>query len=134
MAAFLGIDYGSKRIGVALSDRDGKIAFPKVVLENNITLVDKVIKIVEEENVDAIVIGESKDYKGKDNIIMADIKLFVEKLKKKTNTTIYLEPEFMTSAQVESIGGGGNTIDSSAAALILQSYLDKKNKKSILDQ
>ena len=72
----LGIDYGTKRVGISLSDESGKMAFPHDVFKNDKKLVDNVKSICEEETVSAIVMGESKDYKQKENPLMVDIYKF----------------------------------------------------------
>lgn len=65
----LGIDYGKKRIGIALSDDGGVMAFPNTVIDNNGAL-EKITEIVTLNEVSKIIIGESKDYEMKDNPIM----------------------------------------------------------------
>ena len=45
---YLGIDYGEKRVGIAVSDAEGKVAFPKVVLENSKELIEKIKELCEE--------------------------------------------------------------------------------------
>lgn len=124
---YMGIDYGKKRIGIALSDEEGKVAFPKVVLQNSGNAVTEVENICREENVVAIVLGESKDFSGKDNPLMKQILSFKEELGRKSGLHIYLEPEFYTSLEAERLQGKTDMHDASAAALILKSFLDKKN-------
>ena len=124
----LGIDFGSKRVGIALSDESGNFALPYGVIENNTNLVQEIKELCQINNVSEIVIGESKDFNGNDNIIMKDIRLFVDKIKEQTNIPINFHPEFMTSAQAEQIQGKNDMLDASAASLILGSYLEfKKN-------
>ena len=123
---FLGIDYGTKRIGLALSDESGRFAFPNSVLENDISAMSTILRLVRENNVGKIVIGESRDYKGNPNPILAASKRFAEKVATETGLLVVLEPEFLTSAEAARIQGEGKTLDASAAALILKSYLDKQ--------
>lgn len=124
---YLGIDYGTKRVGVAVSDEGGSVAMPREVLENGANLVERLSRIAKEVGAGAVVIGESKDYKGKENPVMKEISEFREKLGKALDLPVLLEPEFMTSMQAERLQGKNELHDASAAALILQSYLDKKN-------
>jgi putative Holliday junction resolvase len=124
---YLGIDYGTKRIGVAISDEDGKLAFPKTVIENNPESVFFVANLAKEENINAIIIGESLDLSGNDNPLMKEINSFKENLSQKTSLPIVFEPEFFTSAEAERLQGKNGKLDSSAAAIILKSFLDKKN-------
>ena len=64
---YLGIDYGSKRVGVAVSDDQGTMAFPKCVIQNgSLEQVSyEVSKICNELGVKDVVLGESKNFKGK---------------------------------------------------------------------
>lgn len=134
---FLGIDYGKKRIGIAISDEGGKLAFPKETLANDLNLFKNLTKIIEEENVTEIVIGESVDFDGKANEIMKEVSGFIDSLKKNTTLPIFLEKEFLTSVEARKhknfheqsriVKKNNEKVDASAAALILQRYLDKKN-------
>ena len=106
---------------------NGNFALPKVVLKNDKDLMRNFEKILKEENIKEIVIGESINYKGEENPVMEYIKDFIEKTKKFSGALITLEPEFLTSSQVRNTQGDSDMIDASAAALILQSFLDKRN-------
>lgn len=123
----LGIDFGTKRVGIALSDESAILAFPEAVLDNDNLLLENILKIIKEKEIGKIIIGESKDYKMKDNLIMEDINNFIESLKKETNIPIKLHPEFMSSMQAEKeMGQKTKSIDAQAATIILQSYIDLK--------
>lgn len=122
---YLGIDFGGKRVGIAVSDDTGNMAFPHSVMFNDKNLLDNVEKIVKEENIGSIVIGESKDFKGEPNKIMAEIEGFKKILAENLKLPVHLEPEFLTSAQAERIQGKTDLHDAAAAAIILQSFLDK---------
>ena len=124
---YLGIDFGSKRVGIAVSDEDGKMAFPHSVIQNDKNLLAEIENIIGNEGVNIIVMGESKNFKGEPNKIMKDIKKFKKILEEKTKLHVSFEPEFMTSSQAEQIQGKNKMHDASAAAIILQSYLDKKD-------
>jgi putative holliday junction resolvase len=127
---FLGIDYGSRNVGIAVSDEDGKLAFPRCNLQNDKIMLEKIAKIISEEKAAEIVVGESINYKGEDNPIMKDILIFIKKLEKKFSLPIHLEPEFLTSAEARRLQKENEKSDSSAAAIILQSYLDKRRQKA----
>ncbi|HEY4511729.1 MAG TPA: RuvX/YqgF family protein [Candidatus Paceibacterota bacterium] len=135
----LGIDYGARRVGIAISDMEQKYAFPKIVLPNDKRLLEEIQKLCVSEEIENIVVGDSKDFRGMPNAIMEMIVPFVEKLRLATRLRVEMEPEFMTSAAAERKPGreGGNVdrkqpvvkndmLDASAAALILQSYLDRQ--------
>jgi putative Holliday junction resolvase len=124
---YIGIDFGTKKVGVALSDAEGRVAFPKAVLKNDSKLINQLVDFIENENVEEIVIGESRDFSGKENKVMDNIKWFVEALEEKINIKIIFEPEFYTSIQASRTTGKTDMEDAQAAALILQSFLDKRN-------
>ena len=124
----LGIDYGSKRVGIAFSDENGEFAIPSVVLNNSKNLLKEVLDLAKEKEIKEIVIGESKNYKGEANTILKESLKFKTELEKE-GYMVHLEPEFMTSANAERFQGKNDLIDASAAALILQSFLDKRNVK-----
>src|SRR3972149_12172361 len=107
MSRFLGIDYGSKRVGLALSDESTTLAFPKTILPNDHNLFSAIKKICAEENIEAAVVGESLDKGGKPNPIMKEINKFREKFSKEINLPIYSEPEIWTSAEARRISGKG---------------------------
>ncbi len=123
---YLGIDFGSKRVGVALSDAGEQFAFPYGVLQNTPTLLSDIQKICAENEVGAIVVGESKNFKMENNTIMEEVLPFVEKLKTLSALPVYIHPEFMTSEEAGRLQGKNDMLDASAASLILKSFLDTK--------
>ncbi len=124
----LGIDYGTKKIGIALSDQDRQFAIPLIVINYSKNLLQDVLEIVKENEVKEIVMGESKNYNGEANAIL-EKSLEFKKLLEQNNLRVHLEPEFMTSENAERVQGKHDMLDASSAALILQSFLDKKNIK-----
>lgn len=127
MARLIGIDYGAKRIGVALSDEDGRIAFPKAVFPNDSHLVRSVTQLLSEFGVREVVIGESKDNRGGDNPIAERARAFGVELERASNATIYFEPEFYSSQEVRTHTGSRHDVDAAAAAVILNSFLTKRH-------
>lgn len=139
---FLGIDFGLKRVGLALSDETGTLAFPHSVLPNDKKLVAEVALAAREQKVKAIVLGESKNLDGKANPLQKDIVSFKTALMKATKKPVHFEPEFWSSFQAARYqlrrpdGSRGSELrsehrrvkemlDASAAAIILQSFLDR---------
>jgi len=142
---FLGIDFGTKRIGIAISDDNGRLAFPKEILKNDENIYQKISEILQKEKISEIVVGESVDFKGKLNALSARIDIFILEIENKFGIPVRKQKEFLTSVEarkgilqkgsynksqshnrIKQIKSG--RIDSSAAALILQRYLDKINK------
>jgi putative Holliday junction resolvase len=127
----LGIDYGTKRVGVALSPAGSTLAFPHDVYENTRHLIDRLVGEVQKHQIEAIILGESFNFAGRENIIMEDIRELETKLREELPEVLILyEPEFYTSAQAERLQGKGERLDASAATLILQAYIDKQNVKN----
>ncbi len=123
----MGIDFGTKRVGVAVSDSENKFAIPHSVVGNTKSLMDDLNTVMCENDVEVVILGESKDFKGNDNIVMKKIRAFKEEVENNLHKRVIFEPEFLTSHQAESIQGKHDLLDASAAALILQSYLDRLN-------
>jgi len=125
----LGIDYGTKRIGIAMSDENNTLAFPKNIINNDAHALEKLVEIIETENIQEIVVGESLDFSNNRNALEDDIDVFVLKLEERLNVIIHREKEFWTSVEARRFQGSSKRVDASAAALILQRYLDKINNK-----
>lgn len=125
---YLGIDYGTKHIGISVSDEKGTMAFPHASLSNTHNLATDIQNIVKEKGVSEIVIGESRDYQGNENLIMLKARVFAKELEDKTGLPVHFELEFMTSVEARHIQGSSDKTHSSASAIILQSYLDKQKK------
>lgn len=123
----LGIDYGTKRVGIALSNDTQSVAFPRGVLPNDAMLVKKISALIADEGVREVVLGYSKNYHQKDNLVMKDILAFKNILVEETGVSVYFEPEILTSQQAMRIQGDIAMLDASAAALILQTFLQRRH-------
>ncbi len=123
----MGIDYGSKRIGVSLSDPTGRMAFPHSVVLNRKSAPDDLLALMKKENVGAIVAGDSRDRNGNQNKIMIDATPFCNSLSEKSGAPIYYILESYTSVQAAHIQGDNAMNDASAATIILQNHLDRVN-------
>lgn len=124
---YLGVDYGTKRVGIAVSDEGGTLAFPYAILDNNKTLLGKLEDICSRESIETIIVGESVDYKGNPNVVMKEIQQFITDLRARVTVSIITEREFLTTQQARLFQQEKERVDDSAAAIILQSYLDRKN-------
>ncbi len=136
----LGIDYGSKRIGLAISDEGMKFAFPKRLLENDMNAIDEIGKIIKDEKVFEIVVGDTLGAGGQENEVTSELQDFIESVGHKFQLPIKKEREFFTSIEARGRVGKESMsarqtkkdtsakVDASAAALILQRYLDRRSK------
>jgi putative Holliday junction resolvase len=126
----LGIDYGTKNIGIAVSDDEARVAFPKQVMVNDANFVEKLRQLIKSEEIKKVVIGDSKNYKMEDNEIMTEVYDLKQIIEQTMEIDVELHSEVLTSMQAEKMMGEKNDmIDASAAAIILQSYLDLQNNK-----
>lgn len=121
----LGIDYGTKRVGIALTDEGGCMGFPHAVLPNDAMLLKEIERIVAERNVEKIVIGHSLGRKGEANPVHSAVEELIQDLTLNVGLPIELEPEQYTTQEAVRIQGRNTLVDASAAAIILNSYLSK---------
>lgn len=128
MSRILGIDYGTKKVGFALSDEKQKIAFPKTVQPNVWKYVaDYVREAVLNQGVSEIVVGLPVGLNGKETELSEEVRRFVARMEEIFKLPIHLENEVYTSAQVKTEEAApDHKIDASSAALILQTFLDRK--------
>ena len=134
MGRIIGIDYGTKRIGIAVTDPLQIIASPLTTVAN-VSFDDFIDDYTKKENVETFVIGYPKQLNNTPSESAQHIKPFIKKLKKRfPQTAIMLVDERFTSVMaMKSIIDGGvkksgrqdkSITDRVSAALILQSYLD----------
>lgn len=116
-------------MGISISDESETFAQPLVVLQNNEELLSELETLCKDNNVEGIVVGDSKDYKMMENEIMKEITPFTKILEERLKLPVYMHPEFLTSKQAEHIQGKNEMHDASAAAIILGSFLETKNNK-----
>jgi putative Holliday junction resolvase len=131
---YLGIDFGTKRVGLALSDESGSMGFPHAVVPNDGRLIDYVRELITRKEVEVVVIGDSMDFAGNDNPVRAKAKAFALDLERTASVEVVWEPEMLTTQEARRDPEGIRTtglaareaVDASAAALILTSYLSHK--------
>lgn len=121
----MGIDFGHKNVGIAITDDSGVMAFPHSVLKNDPKLLKAVSALVIARKIDEIVIGHSVDYAGKANKIHAAVEEFMLDLTLELGIPIHLEPEQYSTQQALRIQGRNSQTDAAAAAIILDSYITK---------
>ena len=133
---YLGVDYGSKRVGLALSDEAGTMGFPHAIVPNTPRLADELYILIAKENIGVVVIGESRNLAGGENAIAKDARELGSLITEHTGTPVFYESEMFTSAQarrapakeIKSRAPQKHVdVDASAAALILTSYLSRPN-------
>lgn len=121
----MGIDFGSKKIGIALTDESGVMAFPYSVIPNDAGFLKTIESLVQERAVKEIVIGHSIDLDGNPNDIHAAVEEFITDATLSFGIPIHLEPEQYTTQEASRTTGKNKQVDAAAAAIILESYLTK---------
>jgi len=128
----LGLDYGKKRIGLAIADEEARLATPFSVIENkgDSFVIEELGKIIVAENINKVVVGLPLSLKeGEGNELVNEVYIFVEELRKGLGLPVETEDERYTSEQTRSLFAGQKNKkankDTVAAMIILQSYLDR---------
>ncbi|OPX25952.1 MAG: Holliday junction resolvase RuvX [Candidatus Cloacimonas sp. 4484_143] len=133
LSRLMGIDYGEKRIGIALSDPLQIIASPFTVIPNNGSeAFSKINQLVVEENVNLIILGLPLNLAGEDTDKTREVRVFCEKLKNAVKVPVKLWDERYSSAEAKTalkqmgISSRDNKqhIDKIAASIILKDYMD----------
>lgn len=132
---YLGIDFGLRRIGLAISDENNRIAFGLATLENK-GLDDlrlNIERLIEKYNIGKIVIGFPNNMNGTPGYLSKELFKVVDVLKTIPGIEIITWDERLTSVEGERIAKeigkkDKKLIDKIAATLILQSYLDYINR------
>ena len=133
----IGVDMGSKRVGLSISDENRKIATPLKTLnyENIQNLADEIKKISNENNVHAIIFGNPKNMDGTEGSSSQSVKDKVKLISEKIQIPIFLWDErlstvgaFNLSSELDiNVTKRVKNIDKNAAAFILQGVLDFLN-------
>ena len=134
---YLGLDLGSKTLGISISDASGLIASSYTIIrhdEEYEKLIDEIKKIIEEKKVDKIVLGLPKNMNGTIGPKGELSYKFKKMLEDNTGLEVFLEDERLSTKEANNLLIRNDTsrkkrkkvIDSMAATIILQSYLDKK--------
>ena len=133
MHRILGIDYGEKRVGLALSDPMHMIASPYKTIPNNPDLIVAIQSIMKAEIVEIVVVGLPKGMKGQETAQTKHVTSFVGNLNQ-NDIKVELVDERLTSISAKKAlveqgiktGHNKGLIDQTAAAIILQQYLDSQ--------
>ena len=147
----LGIDYGARRVGLAVSDATGLLARPLKTLDrsrlgSDAALVDAVLVAVaemssEDEPFGAIVVGLPRRLDGSPNDQTPKVEAFVTRLAGRTPLPVVLQDERLTSVEAESRLAKKEKdwrrrkqmLDAAAAAVMLQDYLDAHRPAPVAD-
>ena len=136
----MGLDYGSKTIGVAISDELGLTAQPFETIERSgenklRRSLARISEIVKEKNIRKIVVGLPVNMSGENGERVALTLAFVEKLKSRVDVPIIMQDERLTTIEADEILDESGVkkqdrkqfIDQIAAGIILREYMEKEN-------
>ncbi len=146
MGRTIALDYGERRIGVALSDPTRTIASPLVTLQRRAGKRPpwpEIARLIEEHEVDEAVVGLPLNLAGDESEWTAEVRRFGDDLARRTGLPVHWIDERMTSVMAErSVRGMGlkksqreekERIDAAAAALILEGWLAHRRAQSATD-
>ena len=122
----LGIDYGGKRVGLAIGNLQTKMAFPLKVIENKSYdfLIAEIKNVCLQENINLIVLGMPEFARDRHSEQYQKTKDFYDKLNTENIGEVVTEDESFSTQMSDKITKMAD--DSNAAAVFLQSFLDKK--------
>lgn len=131
----MAIDYGDVRVGIAISDPLKLTAQAQPFISNTPDLLQNIQSIVDEKDVEKILVGLPTNREGQDTIQTQKVRMFKEELSKQFSGPIeYIDERYSSKAVERHLIDVGMrrekrklTIDSQAAAFILQGYLDRKD-------
>ncbi|MBI3232170.1 MAG: Holliday junction resolvase RuvX [Candidatus Doudnabacteria bacterium] len=120
----LGIDYGEKRIGLAISDESQTLARELTILSPK-EFWKQVLSIIEKYQISRIVLGWPLNMGGEMTQKTKEVETFKLKVESKTRLPVEIIDERLSSAMTTSLPGGERDKDSLAAQIILQNYLNR---------
>ncbi len=136
----MGIDFGERRIGVAISDPEGKLAFPFGVVERETDrrAVHQLKEIARRESVRALVVGDPLSFDGEAGAASERARRFGHKLGKVTRLPVHWIDEALTTVEAnERLRAAGidtrqdpARLDAVAAQILLQEALDQRQKEA----
>lgn len=127
---YLGIDYGAKRIGLAVSNAEGTIAFPRATIKNDAKLFESLARLIADEKIESIIVGDTRSFSHLENPVTKEAEDFAERLKKETSLPVESAWEAGSSVEASRYAPEGEEkSDGAAAAIILQRFLDTHGDK-----
>ena len=132
---YLGIDYGKKRIGLAVGAIIPKPIEPIKNTGDIVFVVEKIYKIIQKYEIDKVVLGLPYRSQGEEGTTAPEIKKFAQYLEEKAGIEIIFEPEQFTTSEAtmmlerqgKKFDGRSGEIDSIAAAIILEQYINSQS-------
>ncbi len=143
---YLGIDFGSKRVGIAVSDENKKYSFSRDFILNDKKFYENLLKIIKSEFIEKIIIGYPLNFKSEKTIQTLEVEKFRSELEAKLNKNniaaelVFFDERLTSKIAQDSILMSGlsrtkrqekGKVDSISAQIILQDSIDKTNNQNI---
>ncbi|MDX1933519.1 MAG: Holliday junction resolvase RuvX [Capsulimonadales bacterium] len=139
---FLGVDYGTKRVGLAVAEDPGLGAYPLTTLHRSRSLnhdLGEIVRLAKKEEIDAMVVGLPVNADGTEGPAARNATQFARSLLKHTTLPVYLFDEFLTTAEAEeellaadvSRRKRREVIDRMAAVHLLEGFLRARRENKI---
>lgn len=137
MTRYLAIDFGLRRVGLAVGDSTTKMAFPRITIDRKKEdLWQRLQQVIAEEGIDELVLGWPKPLDGKNPGRLTEVIPFAQELAKRTRLCVHQQDEAYSSVQAlertahvsRSRKRDKGLVDRAAAAIFLQEFLEKRGE------
>ena len=138
---YLAVDYGQKRTGLAVSDPEGRMAFPRatLIMRGKDAFFAELLSLAESEGIQAVVVGLPLRSNNEDSETTRQVRNMTARLMRRTSLPVYFMPETLSSHDAEErlrqAGRSGkqllDVLDQAAAVAILESFLALPEERRI---
>lgn len=118
---YLGVDYGTKRIGLAIASDDARVAVPKGTIENNADVFEHLAEIINREEAGKIILGVPVSMDGTEGDFATRVRAFGKEIEREIGLEVAYIDEKLTSQEAREQGAAD--VDAASAVLILQDFL-----------
>ncbi|MFP4084781.1 MAG: Holliday junction resolvase RuvX [Desulfonatronovibrio sp.] len=135
---YLGIDFGIKRVGLAVSSTGSKMAFPlkTIFRTTRQALFEELVGLIIKEKIEAVVLGMPLGPAGEETYTARQVANFRKSLERRTHVPVYTVNEAYTSCEAQAVikkqnlkpGRQKKILDQVAAVLILETFLNQQKK------
>lgn len=131
----LGIDYGERRVGVAIAHEIARLPRPLTTLENDDNLIARITEIVQHEHVRSVIVGVPRNMDGSESEQSARCLAFADELKTILSVPVHTVDETLSSVEAErrlkTSKNASHGVDAEAAAIILERYFAENQEGTL---
>ncbi len=133
----LALDYGEKRIGVAIANTLSRLPSPLTTVNNTENALQTLVELARTHNAYAVVVGLPKGLKGQETPQTSLIRQFIKSLSKSLSVPVYTQDETLSSVRAEeelkqrNVGYNKSSVDELAATYILEDFLTEHSQISV---